>query len=209
MEYSLRDAAEILDLSEREIESFIKKGLLVARWEDGEWVIPEWGIRVFRRTRHTLEKIDIPEDRFEKPQAELLEGILGKLSTISDFSSLLDSFAELYVVLQKKIFELEKQLRDMNDKFYEVISELERKRNVLEQDNIRLESRLKFLEQRLDDMLKEKIKYLSDRISKIEQQPQVQNESERHNVSFVNLPAEKEVQKEGFWSRFLRMLTWD
>ncbi len=211
MEYTIREAAELLNLSEREIEDNIRKGMLIAKLDDGEWIIPEWSIRVFRRTKDTLERIEVSEGSYNQNDREVFETILKEIRNLSDINTLLDSFVELHLLLQKRVFELEKDLKDAINKISELQLTVVQSREDHKQEILLLKEQIEKLKMQVNDVLMEKVDSISNRVDDIE--GRIEGNNTDSPVSSVPLKIETShsvnVHKEGFWSRFLRMLTWD
>ncbi len=204
MEYTVREAAELLNLSEKEIEDSIRSGMLIAELDEGEWIIPEWSIRVFQRTRDTLKKIETREDGFSQEGGNAFETILEEIRNLSDINALFDSFVKLHIVLQKRVFELEDRISELK------LAVIENKENH-KREILSLKEQIAELNMRISDVLMKKIDSISARIDEVE--GKITAGSFDSSVSTVPLKVESshsaEVQREGFWSRFLRMLTWD
>jgi O-succinylbenzoate synthase len=54
--YGIKEASEMLALSEKEVFEAIRDGLLPAKLENNEWRIPDWGIRALECERFWIRE---------------------------------------------------------------------------------------------------------------------------------------------------------
>jgi len=191
MEYDIREAARILDLSEKEIREYIDRGMLTARREDGEWLIPDWAIRVFRRTLETLEKVG----KLNKPsQEEMYWAIVDRLDHIVEDMAAVRQELEQRATIFDRLASIERVMQEKEMEVEKLKSELRYRIEIFEKE-------IGFL--RLEN------KRLSDEVVRLRKRLEELRGDESRATTQVPAVSENVRERQGFWDRFLRMLTWD
>ncbi|MBW1975766.1 MAG: helix-turn-helix domain-containing protein [Deltaproteobacteria bacterium] len=191
MEYDIREAARILDLSEKEIREYIDRGMLTARREDGEWLIPDWAIRVFRRTLETLEKVG----KLNKPsQEEMYWAIVDRLDHIVENMAAVRQELEQRAAIFDRLASIERVMQEKEMEVEKLKSELRYRIEIFEKE-------IGFL--RLEN------KRLSDEVVRLRKRLEELRGDESRATTQVPAVSENVRERQGFWDRFLRMLTWD
>ncbi len=196
--YGVKEACEMLAISEKELFEAIRSGILPAELENDEWRIPEWGIKAFLRTQRVLEKLD-GKQKGDLPEREILKIILDRVELIlerSEQEKVMLELIEHNKELSRRLFELEEALRKRD-------AELERIKAEFSKE---LQEREESLKKTFDEerrALEEQIRELERKLSL----RQLRNESyEDYRLPSVVSEGKDESS---FWRRFVKMLTWD
>lgn len=200
MVYSVRSASELLGLKEDEIERHIRDGTLIAEWQNGQWEIPDWSLRVFLRTKEAIRKFDkkaiINADRDEygllTQILERLDGILETRELHFKWLEQLDTFRFRITELENRLLEKEGEVERLREALKFRVQEHEN-----ELKHIKEEHRLTLL------VMDQEISALKQRIKELEEKSQYQKEH-----SFLT-QASQGARKDGLWDRLVKMLTWD
>lgn len=195
--YGTKKASEMLAMTEKEVFEAIGSGMLPARMENNEWLIPEWGIRAYLRTRKALERIEGRDGSDQPSQGALLQAILSRVELILEQSNQEKIMLELIKhneELTSKIIRLEEELKSRE-------KETERlKADFLREITVREESlRKAFAQERRE---------LEGRITELERKLLLRKSRDEVFKEYL-LPDRSSTESKSFWRRLSKMLTWD
>jgi DNA repair exonuclease SbcCD ATPase subunit len=198
--YGIKEASEMLSLSEKEVFEAIRDGLLPAKLENNEWRIPDWGIRAFLRMRKVLDKIEGQQSDQPLAKDPALEVILNRIDLILEQTQ-----------QEKIIMELIRQNEELTKKILELEDALKARDVEIERLKTELLEKLMERENALRKSFEEEKRVLEEQIKELEQKLSLRQARDEHFQDYF-LPAETSRQgkeEEGFWRRFVKMLTWD
>ncbi|MEJ5299785.1 MAG: hypothetical protein WHS38_02220 [Thermodesulforhabdaceae bacterium] len=198
-QYGIKEAAEMLAISEKEVFDAIREGLLPAKLENDEWRIPDWGIRSFLRMRKVLDKLEgrQPDDLASKDR--VLEAILCRIELILEQTQ-----------QEKIILELIKQNEELTKKILELETALKAKDAEIEKIRADFMEKLAEKDEALRKIFAEEKETLENQIKTLERKLSLSQSRDEHFGNYL-LPGETSHQsrEEGFWGRLVKMLTWD
>lgn len=197
--YEIKKVAEMLAVSEKEVFEAIQSGMLPARLENDKWLIPEWGVKAYLRTRKLLDRLEGRVNSNDLSNTELLQNILSRVELILEQSQQESIILELIKQneeLTAKLLNLEEELRKRD-------AEIERLKSDFLNELVRREDSLKqsFYEERRE---------LENRILDLERKLSLRKSRDEVFQDYLTPDKTSEIgQEKGFWRRLVKMLTWD
>lgn len=196
--YGIKEACEMLAISEKELFEAIYSGTLPAQLENDEWRIPEWGIKAFLRTRRVLEKFE-GQKQNGASERDILKIILDRVELILEQSQ-----------HEKVIMELVAHNTNLTQRIVELEEEL-RKRDV-EVERVKADF-LRELAQREENLKKafdEERRAFEEQIEDLERKLSLRQLRDETYEDY-RFPSAGTSGKDdsSFWRRLVKMLTWD
>ncbi|MCX7823150.1 MAG: hypothetical protein N2260_06900 [Syntrophobacterales bacterium] len=198
--YSVKKVSEILAISEKEVFEAIRSGMLPASLENNEWLIPEWGLRVFLRTQKVLERLENRGGGEDSSERDILKAILSRVELILEQSQQEKIILELIrqnEELKGKVFELEERLKSRE-------LEIERLRSEFLGEMVEREEKLK-------QIFHEERRKLEIQIMDLERKLHLRKSRDEFFEDYApsNSSSPRTVEDTSFWRRLVKMLTWD
>ena len=208
MDLSVKEAAHILDASERTVRNYISSGRLPAKRKGRQLFVPEEALQVFMQAaaRPAQENFANTASMQLSLSTEALEPIIERFSGLEkkleqlllENQRLLQESQQKDQALAQKDLEIEKLQRDLvyQKRLFE--KELEDQRRFLDE-------KWTILQKENEERINLERKHFEEKLT-LEQHrwsEKLANQKEQHAQMIV------EVQnQEGFWSRLIKMMTW-
>jgi excisionase family DNA binding protein len=210
MDLSIKEVAQILDVSERAVRNFVSAGKLPVKRKGRQLLVPEEALQIYLQARssdggkassiHLSHAAASPSHSALEPILLRLAGVEGKLEQVlAENQLLLREIQQKQQELAQKDLELEKLQRDL------VYQKLLFEKELSDQQRF-FDEKWQMMQAEFAQRMELERKHLDEKwmLERNSWSEKLSAQEKRHTQILVEAK-----NPEGFWSRLVKMMTWE